>query len=142
MNCHTVFFRECLKFCFMGVIQQELSQVKHRIRTYPNQECPSGWPNFVCVPENFGKLVAPVAEMDFNNVLSSDYYAYKSNFECVAEFEELSLCLMLAHNLTFPTNVEEARQFYDNLLSYISIIEISWVEGIRIIWNFCWKYYK
>ena len=59
------------------------------------------------------------------NVLSSDYYANKSNFGCVPEFEELSVCLMLAHNLTFPTNVEEARQLYDNLLSHISITENS-----------------
>ena len=49
---------------------------------------------------------------------------------------------MLAHNLTFTTNVEEGRQLYNNLLSYISVIENSWVEGIRIIWNFRWKYYK
>ena len=69
--------------------------------------------------------IVPVTEMDLNNVLSSDYYTNKSNFGCVPEFEELALRLMLAHNLTFPTNVEEARQLYDNLLSHISVIENS-----------------
>ena len=73
--------------------------------------------------------IAPVTEIDLNNVLSSDYYASKSNFECVPEFEKLSLRLMSAHNLTFPANIEEA----NNLLSYISIIEDPWVEGTRII---------
>ena len=80
--------------------------------------------------------------MDLNNVLSCDYYTIKSNFGCVPEFEELALRLMLANNLTFPTNVEEASQLYDSLLSYISVIENSWVEDIRIIWNFYWKYYE
>ena len=63
--------------------------------------------------------IAPVTEIDLNNVLSSDYFANKSNFECVPEFEELALRFMSAHNLAFPTNIEEA----NNLLSYISIIE-------------------
>ena len=63
--------------------------------------------------------------MDLNNVLSFDYYTNKSNFGCVAEFEELALRLMLAHNLPLPTNVEEARQLYDNLSSYIPVIENS-----------------
>ena len=48
--------------------------------------------------------------MDLKNVLSSDYYANKSNFGCAPEFEELALHLMLAHSLTFPTNAEEASQ--------------------------------
>ena len=69
--------------------------------------------------------IVPVTEMDLNNVLSSDYYTIKSNFGCVPEFEELALRLMLANNLTFPTNVEEASQLYDSLLSYISVIENS-----------------
>ena len=75
--------------------------------------------------------------MDLNKVLSSDYYAIKSNFGCVPEFKELALRLMLAHNLTFLTHMEEARQLYNNLLSYISIIENPWLESIRIISNFC-----
>ena len=29
--------------------------------------------------------------MDLNNILSSDYYANKSKFGCVLEFEELAL---------------------------------------------------
>ena len=77
---------------------------------------------------DFTNKIAPVTEIDLNDLLPSDYYASKSNFGCVPEFEELALRLMLAHNLTFLTNVEEARQFYNNLLSYISIIENSWVE--------------
>ena len=70
--------------------------------------------------------------MDLDNVLSSDYYANKSNFGWLQDFEELSLRLMLAHNLTFPTNTVEVRQLYDNLLSHISIIENPCIEGIRI----------
>ena len=64
LNCRTVFFNECLEFCFMGIIKQELDQVKqihntHRIRTYPNQECPTGRPNLIYnVPENFGKFIS------------------------------------------------------------------------------------
>ena len=144
----------------MGTIQEELDQVKqihntHRIRTYTNQEYPSGHqisfimfqktlvnscykysikttlhPNFTIffslfILSNTTNKIATVTEMELNNVLSSNYYANKSNFECVPEFEELALRLMLVHNLTFPTNVEEARQLYDNLLSSISITENS-----------------
>ena len=75
---------------------------------------------------NTTNKIAPVTEMDLNNVLlSSDYCTNKSDFEFFPEFGELALDWMLAHNLTFPTNVEEARQLYDNFLSYISIIENS-----------------
>ena len=82
---------------------------------------------------NTTNKIAPVTEMDLNNVLlSSDYCTNKSDFEFFPEFGELALGWMLAHNLTFPTNVEEARQLYDNFLWYISIIENSWVEGISI----------
>ena len=63
--------------------------------------------------------------MDLNDVLSSDYYTKKSIFGCVPEFEELALPLMLAFNLRFPANVEEARQLHDNLLSHVSVIEKS-----------------
>ena len=55
--------------------------------------------------------------MDLSNAMSSYYYTNKGSFGCVPEFQELALGLMLAHNLTFPTNVEEARQLYDNVLS-------------------------
>ena len=75
-------------------------------------------------PDTTNEIV-PLTEMDLNNVLSFDYYTNESNFGCVAEFEELALRLMFAHNLTLPTNVEEARQLYDNLLSYIPVIENS-----------------
>ena len=52
--------------------------------------------------------IAPVKEMDLNNVLPSGYYDNKSNFGCIPEFVELALLLMLAHNLMFPINIEEA----------------------------------
>ena len=63
LNCHIVFLSKRLKFCFMGIIQQELDQVKqihntHKIRSYPNQEYLSGRPNFIYnVSENFGKFM-------------------------------------------------------------------------------------
>ena len=69
--------------------------------------------------------IAPVTETDLNNALSSDYYANKSNSRCVLEFEEMALHLMLAHNLTFPTNIEEARQLYDNLLFIYCIKQLT-----------------
>ena len=59
--------------------------------------------------------------MDLSNAISSYYYTNKGSFGCVPEFQELALGLMLTHNLMFPTNVEEASQVYDNVLSYISI---------------------
>ena len=128
----------------MGIIQQELDQIKqiyntHRIRTYPNREYPRVVKysidiskitlhlNFISltlslfflslftISDNTNKI-APVTEMDLNNVLSSDHYTNKSNFGCVPEFEKLALHLMLAYNLTFPTNVEEVRQVYNKLL--------------------------
>ena len=80
--------------------------------------------SFFILPNTTNKIAA-VTEMELNNVLSSNYHANKSNFGCVPEFEELASRLVLVHNLTFPTNVEEARQLYDNFLSSISIIENS-----------------
>ena len=57
-----LYLRECLKFCFNDVLQKELHEVQklhncHRIRPYPNQQCPSGKPNIICnIPQAFGKF--------------------------------------------------------------------------------------
>ena len=56
------FFRECLRFCFTRMIQNELDVVKqmhnnHHIRPYANQECPSGRPNIMYdFPYAYGKM--------------------------------------------------------------------------------------
>ena len=44
-----VLFIECLRFCFVSVIQSELDEIRElhsnqQIRHYSNQECPSGRP--------------------------------------------------------------------------------------------------
>ena len=56
-------YRECLKFCSNDVIQRELDDIKkvhnnHRIRRFPNQECPSGRPDIMySIPECYGKFL-------------------------------------------------------------------------------------
>ena len=64
--CHTVhgsnYYRECLTFCNLWVIQKDLDSSKyihnnHCIRRYPNQECPNGKPGMLYnVPELYGKF--------------------------------------------------------------------------------------
>ena len=55
------FLVECIKFCSMGILQKELDEVKkihntHRIRPFPNQECPNGKPEIIYgLPEIYGK---------------------------------------------------------------------------------------
>ena len=68
--------RECLKFCFNDVIQRELDDIKkvhntHRIRRFPNQECPSGRPDIMySIPEYYGKLLL----VYFLTVLKTCYF--------------------------------------------------------------------
>ena len=66
---------ECLKFCFMPVIREELHKFAmqwnlHKIRPSRNEESPSGRPGLLCfIPENTGArdLMIPVPLDDIEN---------------------------------------------------------------------------
>lgn len=150
---YNMFLRECLKYCFHGLIQKELDDMRevhntHRIRPYPNQECPSGRPDIIyAVPETYGndnqflskscieKLFIKqilnffVGTSDYKiNInqayltLAKPYTTEKNPLGCNTEFEKVALQLMINKSLTFPNNGEEAKKLVVKLIEAIDNI--------------------
>ena len=52
--------RDCLRFCFLELIQKDLDKIQalhnqHHIRVYPSRECPSGRPELIYnFPQAYG----------------------------------------------------------------------------------------
>jgi len=113
--------RECLKFCYNCLIQKDLDIFKeihnsHRIRKYPNQECPSGRPNIIyAAPGCYGTFdyLTPVVDNELRQAVN--YVTEKPLFSCGSSFQKLALELMVRNNLVLPKTVKDARTLYDKL---------------------------
>ena len=90
----------CLRFCFLGVLQHELDEIKsllnsHRIRHIKNSNKPGGRPNVLYfTPEGLGVTDCkfPLECHDVN--LAMDHCETPSLFRCSADFLELSRIIM------------------------------------------------
>ena len=99
---------QCLRFCFFGVLQHELDEIKspwnsHRIRHIKNSNSPDGRPDVLYfTPEDLGVTDCkfPLDSHDVN--LAMDYCETQSLFGCSADFLELSRIIMQEKNLTVP----------------------------------------
>jgi hypothetical protein len=117
---------DCLKFCFMDVIQKELYNVAinwnlHRIR-FQNVESPSGRPDvlyFLPEIENTQDFKMEVLEDDLEIVEES---FCKQVPKCSKEFKEMAEILMSEHSLHTPNNAEEALALYSKLIQEIENI--------------------
>ena len=116
--------QECLRFCFMPVLRDELYSITsywntHSIRQVNNSESPAGRPDqlyfipqiqenqdFKCLPEEFDLTLETVQEL----------YCYReSEWGCSPEFQELANIFMSEESLTMPRNAQEV-----NIYMYVS----------------------
>lgn len=119
---------ECLKFCFMPVLQNELHEVAklwntHVIRPSHNEDSPSGRPDTLYfIPEATGTVNYLVnvenADIELVNELSCHE---RSN--CLSEFEELALIVMEERGLLFPDNHTDAENLYLELVRDLENME-------------------
>ena len=117
---------ECLKFCFMDVIQSELHRAAkewniHRIRPSSNVESPAGKPDVMYfIPESVDAqdYVTPV---DVDEIeIAEDMCAERPQAKgCSPYFRELAEIIMEDEGLELATTAEEALQLYFDLLDFI-----------------------
>lgn len=124
------FHIECLKFCYMDLIQKELDRTArhwnlHRIRPSTNAESPPGRPDVLYFnPEtnNTRDYVIPVDQEDLN-IANEMYCTLPQENGCLPEFQELAQMIMQDEVLQTPTNAAEAKNLYISLLRYIEELD-------------------
>ena len=118
--------RECLKFCFMDLIQRELHQVAlewnvHRIRLSSNLESPCGKPDInYFIPESVGAQDYNTSVDTIDIAIAEDMCAKRPQVKgCCPNFKELVETIMEDERLDVPTTADEACQLYNTLLDLI-----------------------
>lgn len=120
---------ECLRFCFMHLIQKELNDVAkrwnvHRIRPSNNRESPPGKPDVLYhFPEQLGtRNYLFNVDVDDLDIAEESYAKERPAMRCDDNFAELANMVMEDHNYNTPNNEREARSLYINLLHHINAI--------------------
>ena len=113
--------KECMKFSFMNLIQNDLDETKllwnnHRIRKVRNSECPNGKPDI---------LYFASGQNDFRNDLFMEDFEicqdYLVDNRQIQEHQIFINCgqVMIDHNLQRPTSVHEAIVLFRTLLRFV-----------------------
>lgn len=118
---------DCLKFCFMDVLQDELNNVAinwnlHRIRLQ-KVDSPSGRPDvlyFMPVLQDTQDYKRMCSEDDLDIV--EELFDYELIPKCSPEFQEMAEILMNENDLHPPSNAEQALTLYFELLDHIKNI--------------------
>ena len=127
-----VFHVNCLKFCFMPLIREELHRCAelwnlHRIRPQSsNPDSPSGRPDVLYfLPELNGK-VSHAHDVTFDDIeLAEEVFCAQHRVGMDTSFkvfQELAKMIMEDEGLSFPSNPDEALQLYVDLLEHIDDI--------------------
>ena len=117
---------ECLQFCFMSLIREELYKVAkhwnvHRIRPTKNTETHSGRPDvlyFLPEANDTQSYMHPVPQEDIE-VVGNEFSTVPPERGGSEEFQQLANLIMDEHDLQMPTTVEEAKLLHMILTSYI-----------------------
>jgi hypothetical protein len=118
--------RECIKFCFMEIIQIELHKVArnwntHRIRPSNNAESSPGRPDVLYFnPETLGSqdYLIPV-DIDEREIAEEMCCTQPSPRGCSDKFNALAEMIMEDEGLQMPTNANEGKNLYITLLRLI-----------------------
>ena len=128
-NDDNVIHRECLKFCFMDILQTELHSVArdwniHRIRPSRNAESPPGRPDVLYFnpQERINNYLVPVST-DEIDIANETCCRRPSERGCTAEFNELATMIIEDEALSMPTNWVEAKELYLALLGLIQELD-------------------
>lgn len=125
-NDSNVVHTECIRFCFMDIIQEELYKLaqlwnSHLIRPTKNSVCPSGKPDILYfIPEVTGsreyKCEFDNGELTF---LEDALCRRPLSKGCSPEFNELAHIIMEEQDLVAPSSIQEAEHFYTTLLGSV-----------------------
>jgi hypothetical protein len=115
-----VIHRECLKLCYMGIIQMELDQVRvrwnlHKVREMKHVLLPSGKPDFMYFnPEVYGALDMglPFDEEMLDACEVNHCLQNNSEFGCDDEVAEVLLDIMIGNNWGLPRTSCEALDLF------------------------------
>ena len=113
---------ECIRFCFLGILQSELDEVNilwntHRIREVRNSECPGGRPDVLY----FSPTLTNGRDCSYN-LSSSDaqsvaaFAQEQSLFGCSQEMVQLCNIIMQENGYTVPTDPRSAKVLFCNLI--------------------------
>lgn len=117
---------ECLKFCFMPLIQEELDRVAvhwnlHKIRPSSNEESPSGRPDVLYfLPELSGSR-SRIQEINMDDIEDiQDMLNNHTHVSRSVDFAELANLIMEDEGLSMPETADEALELYALLVSSIN----------------------
>jgi hypothetical protein len=124
--------RECLKFCFMDILQSELHTVArnwnlHRIRHTRNAESPPGRPDalyFNPQERQVQDCLVPV-DVDERDIASEMGCRRPLERGCSADFNELATMVMEDEALSMLSNATEAKYLYIALLGLIEELNVD-----------------
>ncbi|XP_067022026.1 uncharacterized protein [Acropora muricata] len=120
---------ECLRYCFMNVLRNELHQVAklwnlHRIRPSVNSDSPPGRPDLLYFLPQATDTINYATAVDEDDLDVSEYLADVTNASNSADpaFAELVQIIMDEQNLRMPESAEEARRLYIDLMHEIEAL--------------------
>lgn len=128
-NPNVGFHCDCIRFCFIGLLQSELDETinlwnNHRIRHNYYSVCPSGRPDTLFyAPEMFGGLECKKQVSIEDIPFAEEQQDTPENvFGCSPEFIELSQILMSEGQMKMPTDIESGRNLFSYLVDRINML--------------------
>ena len=120
---------QCLRYCFMNVLRNELHQVAklwnlHRIRPSVNSDSPPGRPDLLYFLPQATDTINYATVVDEDDLDVCEYLADVTNASNSADlaFAELAQIIMDEQNLRMPESAEEARRLYIDLMHDIEAL--------------------
>lgn len=119
------YHKMCMHFCFMGLIQKELDDVKYmwnnyRIRKVRNSESPGGKPVVLFfAPHLSGGTDCSYRIRQSDIDLVNEYCEETPFLGCTSEFLELASIIMQEKDIGMPKNAYDAKVLFNVLLSEI-----------------------
>ena len=124
------YHRECLKFCFSGILQNELDNTKemwnnHRIRNSKNAEYPWGRLDVL----HFNSAAASATDNKFllageNLDQTVRFCMYPPLTDCTEGFLSLASLIMTEENLRAPKNRQETKSLFLRLITAIDFLVV------------------
>eukprot|EP00794_Sanderia_malayensis_P015232 gene15232-biopygen12685 len=121
-----IIHQECLKFCYIKLLQDELHRIMvlwntHKIRPQRNADVPSGRPDMMfMVPDLFnavdGKVQVELEDLEVAEELCCDGQPI---FPCNPGFSRLAHIIMEEERLAMPNTPSDAKQLYIRITNHI-----------------------
>ena len=127
---HDALSMECLRYCFMGVLQRELNQVailwnQHTIQIKKNNPGPRGKPDVMFFqPQLHDTIDFKIScDNDCVEVCRDMYTSEGVNSGVSGEFKELACLLLNDADVQMPVSVDDAVSLYAKLMDTIDLMD-------------------